>query len=403
MAEPSCTTARLLLNEQKLPLDFKANDVGLTWTISVLQRRYDGTLHIGKMDAQFQDYRDIPASADAEFSLWRNRAQVRSLKLTSQKSSVELSGTVDDFSHPQAAAHLWRNDRPGASGAISAVRTTCVGAELNISGSGDFAAGQLHYQRKAGRCAASTTGTKVCILRDASAGADFAVDRDHILLKKINARLLGGTVTGNAEVKNYAPTLAVTTAQVRKREAWGKARRKPIGRVRHPKTPGALPVQQGTANFKVSGASLAEVVRMLSSKALPLDKLNATGAVNGTVGLTWRESITRAIAELALDAVAPSQSETNQLPTSGTLRGHYDVHSGLLDSAQLEPGDAAHRGECVRGTGITRRAVEGRRHHQQPAGVPAAVELQWASHRLPVELNGRASFNGTLSGRIDAS
>ena len=27
--------------------------------------------------------------------------------------------------------------------------------------------------------------------------------------------LLGGTVTGDAEVKNYAPTLAVTTAQVR--------------------------------------------------------------------------------------------------------------------------------------------------------------------------------------------
>src|ERR1019366_1475177 len=53
----------LLLNQQKLPLDFKA--------------------------------------ADAEFSLSQNRIEVRSLKLSSQKSSVELSGTIDDFKHPR--------------------------------------------------------------------------------------------------------------------------------------------------------------------------------------------------------------------------------------------------------------------------------------------------------------
>ena len=92
----------LLLNEQRLPFDFKANDVGLTMNYQRLLRRYDGTLHVGKMDAQYQDLprRRRPA-ADAEFSLWRNRAQVKSLKLTSQRSSVELSGTIDDFNHPR--------------------------------------------------------------------------------------------------------------------------------------------------------------------------------------------------------------------------------------------------------------------------------------------------------------
>ena len=140
-------------------------------------------------------------------------------------------------------------------------------------------------------------------LRDANASADFSLDRDHILLKKISARLLGGTVTGDAEVKNYAPALAVTTAQIKTdRPAKGakpssKGPTKPLSNSTNAKL-GALPVQQGTANFKVSGASLAEVVRMLSSKALPLDKLNATGVVNGTVGVAWKESITRATAEL---------------------------------------------------------------------------------------------------------
>src|SRR5664279_3770144 len=89
----------LLVNDQKLPLDFKANDVGITMDYQRLERRYDSTLHVGKMDAQYQDYRDVAATADVEFSLWQNRVQVRSLKLASQKSYMELSGTIDDFTH----------------------------------------------------------------------------------------------------------------------------------------------------------------------------------------------------------------------------------------------------------------------------------------------------------------
>ena len=51
-------------------------------------------------------------------------------------------------------------------------------------------------------------------LRDVSAGTEFSLDRDHILLKKIDARLLGGTVTGGAEVRHYLPALETTNAQV---------------------------------------------------------------------------------------------------------------------------------------------------------------------------------------------
>jgi len=64
----------LLLNDERIPLDFKADDVGLTMDYQRLLRRYDGALHVGKIDAQFQDLRDIPASADMEFNLQRNRA-----------------------------------------------------------------------------------------------------------------------------------------------------------------------------------------------------------------------------------------------------------------------------------------------------------------------------------------
>ncbi|HEY4934184.1 MAG TPA: translocation/assembly module TamB domain-containing protein [Terriglobales bacterium] len=384
----------LLVNEQKLPLDFKANDVGLTMDFQRLQRRYDGTLHVGKIDTQYQDYRDVAASADAEFSLWQNRIQVRSLKLVSEKSSIDLSGTIDDFNHPRVQLTYGATIDLAQLAAITR-QYNLRGGGLNVTGSGDFAHDNFTATGKLVARGVNYQDQSFS-LRDASAGADFAADRDHILLKKISAHLLGGTVTGDAEVKNYAPPLAVTTAQVRNEKSGKNGKPSANGL---PKSSGALPVQQGAANFKVSGASLTEVVRTLSSKALPLDKLNATGAVNGTVGLAWKESIAHATAELALDATAPAQSATDQLPVSGALLGRYDVHTGLLAVSQLNlatpHSEANASGEL------------GARDLQLKLGVTTSNlnEFQPLLSAIgqsppPIELNGRASFNGTVSGKV---
>ena len=384
----------LLLNEQKLPLDFKANDVGLAMDYQRLQRRYDGTLHVGKMDAQYQNYRDVAASGDAEFSLWQNRAQVRSLKLTSQRSSVELSGTIDDFNHPRLQLTYGGTIDLAQAGAITRV-LGLRGGGLNVTGSGDFAADNFTANGKLVLRGVDYQDESFT-LRDATAGADFSVDHDHILLKKINARFLGGTVTGDAEVKNYAPTLAVATAQIRNDRPGKAAKPSANGPAR---TPGALPLQQGAANFRVSGASLTDVVRTLSSKTLPLDKLNATGAVNGTVNVAWRESIARATAELVLDATAPAQSATDQLPVSGALRGSYDVHSGLLAVSQLNlatpHSEANASGELGPSEAQLKIAVTTSNLQEFEPLLTAAGQSP-----LPVELNGRASFNGTMNGKF---
>ncbi len=138
---------------------------------------------------------------------------------------------------------------------------------------------------------------------------------------------------------------------------------------------------------------------MLSSKSLPLDKLNATAALNGTVGLAWRESIARAIVDVALDATAPSQSEPNQMPMSGALRARYDAHSGMLDIAGLNLAtpqtEANASGELGSREARLKIAVTS-------SGLSEFQPLLSAMGQsaLPVELNGRASFNGTLSGKL---
>jgi len=384
----------LILNNEKLPLDFKADDVGLMMDYQRLLRRYDASLHLGKIDAQFQDWRDIAASADAEFSLERNRAQVRSFKLTSQKSSVELSGTVEGFNHPKLQiAYEGTLDLAQAGSIVRVYQVRSGGA--TFSGSGTFSQASFTTSGKVGLRGVVYQDPSLS-LRDASASSEFSLDREHILLRKIDARLLGGTVTGNAEVTHYAPALETTGATIQS-EPPAKTGKPLPGRARKSVV---SPVQQGIASFKVTGASLGEFVRMLSSKSLPLDRLNAAGVVNGTVDLTWKESITRVIAEMALDATVPAQPRTNQLPVSGTFRGRYDLRSGTTNLAQLSL--------ATPHTEANARGVLGSRTAELNLGVTTTSLQEFqpllnamGESAVPVELNGRASFKGTLSGRLE--
>jgi translocation and assembly module TamB len=118
------------------------------------------------------------------------------------------------------------------------------------------------------------------------------------------------------------------------------------------------------------------------------------------VNLSWRDSISRSIAELALDAAAPAQSGTNQLPTSGTLRGRYDVYSGSMDIAQLNlatPHSEANASGLLgsRTANLKLALTTTNLNEFQP------LLSAMGQSSLPVELNGRASFNGTMSGNLE--
>ncbi len=382
----------LLLNQEQLPLDFKANDVELQMNFASAESRYDGILHAGKIDGRYQDFRDLPATADAEFSVWRNRAQVRSLKLTSQNSTVDLSGTVDDFNHPKLQLAYGGTIDLAQAAAIARVRTIRSGG-AGFSGSGTFTREDFSTTGKLNLRGVNYEDPSLR-LRDFSAGAEFSLDRDRISLKKIDARLLGGSITGQAQVVHYASGTANVQPESRAGNTSLAAARGRSGNAT------AQPVQQGTASLKVSGASLAEFMRILSSKSLPLEKLNAAGSVNGTVNVSWKESISRAIAEMALDSTVPEHPAVDQLPVSGTLRGSYDVRTGTTQFSTLNLA-TPHTEANVTGT-LGSRAAE------LKLGITTTNLQEFqpllsaaGQSSVPIELQGRASFNGTLGGRLD--
>ena len=391
----------LLVNQQRIPLDFKANDVGLAMRYQRLDKRYDGTLHVGKIDAHPGSLRAIPAIADVEFSLWHNRAQVRSFKLASQKSSLEASGTVEDFNRPQVhLAYAGNLDLVQVGEITRAYKLRSGGA--NFSGSGTFGEDNLAASGKLSLRGVNYDEAGFAI-KDVNAAAEFSLDQERILLKKIDARMVGGTVNGDAEVRHYAPAWEVTSAQIssEKPAKAGKPTGGAAANARNaagPKT-GALPVQQGSASFKISGASLAEVLRLLSSKDLPLDKLNTTGSVNGAVKLAWKESITRAVVEIAADSTAPEQAQGGQLPTSGTFRGRYDVHTGAAEIESLSlatPHTEANASGVIGARTAELRISVNSNSLQEFQPLLSAM----GQPQVPLEINGRAGFTGTLTGPL---
>ncbi len=390
----------LLLNEQRIPLDFKANDVGVSMGYQVVEKRYDGTVQVGKMDAQFPDFRDIPASANAEFSLWRNRAQVRSLKVVSQKSSLDLSGTVDDFQHPRVKLDYAATVDLGQAGDIARIREL-RGGSANLSGAGTYDADSFSSSGKLSLRNVEFRQEGFAI-SDASAGAEFSIDPERIALRKIDARVLRGNLTGNAEVKHYAPSLEPAGAQL-SAEKPSKTARPPANAaskaVSTNAKAGAPAVQQGSANLKLAGASLGELIRMLSSKSLPLEKLNTTGVVKGTIDISWKDSIKRAGVEMALDSTAPAQSEPNQLPTSGTFRGRYDVNSGNTEITVLNL--ATPHTELSASGAIGSHSVQ----LKVSANTNSLQEFEpllisEGQSSIPLQIEGRANFAGTVSGKI---
>ena len=380
----------LIVNQERIPLDFKANDIGLVMAYQLLESRYDATLHVGKLDVWPPEMRDIPATADAEFSVWRNRLQVRLLKLVSEKSSLELSGTVNDFQHPKVQASYQGSFDLVQVGSITRV-PKLRGGSADIVGSGTSESNGVTANGKLSLRNVTYDEPGVEIL-GASASAEYSLDQERILLKKIAGRMLGGAVSGDAEVRHYAPALEAATTEVgaekstksRKGSAGGKP---------------AVPVEQGTAHFKISGASLAEVVRMLGSSNLPLEKLNPAASVDGTIAVTWKESIKRAILDIAANAVAPAQVEAGRLPVTGVFHGQYDNYSGTttIASATLATPHTEMSGSGTLGVRTAQLKIAANTNDLSEFE-PLLTAM--GQSRVPVEIKGRASFDGSLNGPL---
>ncbi len=383
----------LLLNERKLPLDFAANDLAAKMTYDFIAKRYDGSVQVGKMDLKYAEYRDVPATADLQFSLWANNFQVKALKLVSEQSTLEVSGKLNDFQKPQIEGNYSASFNLAQVGAV--IRDPQLrGGSLGVSGSAS-------YSEASGP---ATTGAlslrdldyvdSGILLRKANLDSNFALANNRLQLSRIAARMLGGTVTGDGDVRN------VIESEATKPEPVLSVPKSKAGR-RTPPPNANTSQQEGTARLRVSGLSLNEVARVFSTRSMPLDKLNPAGRVAGSVNLAWKQTVSNAVADLALDVAAPSQVASSQLPINGNVRGRYNAVSGRTDLTALNLTTPHTQLNASGSLGATTVGLALKANTTNLGDFQPLLTAMGAAP-LPIELSGSINFAGTVNGRWTA-
>ncbi len=212
----SVQNGELQWGDQKIPLDLTVHDTNLQMDYSFLRGRYDSHLAVGKVDTTFADFRPFAWMTAVDFSLGTTFVDVKSLQWSSGRSSLKASGRITDFRNPrldavydahvdlaEAAAIARRHDlRAGVAefkGDGHWFLSEAMGTPPNeqAQNAGEFTASGALTLRDLGWQADQFT------LKQASATSDYQVTDQQIKLSKLQGKLLGGSVAGDAQVDNW--------------------------------------------------------------------------------------------------------------------------------------------------------------------------------------------------------
>ena len=362
----------LILNQEKVPFKFQGEDLSMAMNYSRTESGYDGKVALSLALAQWRGEQPVKGKIDAHFLLREKDGEIKSLKVTSGRSTLNASGTLSNYNHP--ALHLQYAltlDLPemGKLAGIKEIRagTADVKGELSwqdgrYSSDGNLAVRGVEWRDASLRVAG------------VDAASPFQVTPEKVALSRIAARALGGNVQGEAQLVNWnAPADARKAAQAR-----------------------------GTAQFHVTRLEVRDLAAAVSTEAFPVEKLNAAGAVSGEIKATWVGPPRKAVAEIWLDVAPPENPLPQQVPVTAQLRATYHGDIRTLDVAALSLATRAIHvnasGELGSRTAQARLQVNaGSLRELQPA-----IDALRPGMRIPVWVNGRATFNGSVFGELDA-
>src|SRR5262249_44078219 len=131
-------------------------------------------------------------------------------------------------------------------------------------------------------------------LSGVDATAKFSLEPDRLSVSRLTARLLGGSMTGDAQVVHWLSS-----------------------------APSGREAPQGSARLNISGVELARAEAVLSNLPRVLTQLRLASAIAGKSELRWKGSPTNLEAEFALELSAPNEVSPAQVPVHGTVNGSY--------------------------------------------------------------------------------
>lgn len=366
-------------NNQRFPFVLTADDVSAKLFYVRHTRRFGGLLKIGKLDGKFRDFRPVASSFETQFSLGPTDAQVKALHWKSGDSQLQASGSVQDFRIPRIQADYDLALDLRQAGVISRMPELRAG-QLRIKGAGTWSLQQFATDGKIFLKNALYDSSTFRI-PEVSAEAQFAADNNHLALTHLTGSGSGGTLQGDAEIKNWMSAGSSS---------------KPAS---HRNLASHVSTETGVARLHFESLQVAKLAAAISNKKLPLNRLKLVGVTSGTAEATWSGSPHNIKVMIAADVSPPAQVPPNTLPVKGIFRGTYFATNKRLEITQAN--------FTTRATTVTAAGEIGSNRSQLQLNIKTSdlgefrpLLTTMPFQPIPVDLHGSAVFSGTVSGKL---
>jgi translocation and assembly module TamB len=365
----------LLWNDQRVPLNFNAASLSAEMNYSILRRRYESHLRIAKLDSIFPGCQPFASALDAQLSLGEQYIELQSLEWSSGRSRIGVSGRLDDFLSPRFVGGYTARLDLFQAGSILRMPALRAGT-MQFDGKGtfglqDFAANgkllikDLEWHDDTTR------------LRRFGVATTYDVSRAQLKLSQMQLTLLGGTATGDAKVSNWLNNAAASSKQKRAISA-GE--------------------QRGTFMLKFKDLSVSELASAFATRKLPLDRLQFAGSTAGSIDAKWKGPVRNLEAAFVFTVAPPASPGETQIPLSAAGSG---VYRRADDELELTNFEASTRATQLRASGRL-SSLSSLRLAASSTSLDEWQPLLAALRgpKIPIVLKGRATFNGTATGRL---
>ena len=387
----------LIWGDQRIPLNFDVRGADVRMDYSFLRGRYESRIFLGKVDTAIRQLRPFSWMTSIDFSLATNFADIKSLKWSSGRSSIEASGRVSDFHSPRLdgtydakihlgefSAILRRNDvREG----IAEFKGTGRWSLTDFTTSGALAFSDLDWHNE-------QVG-----LKKASATADYSITDGEIKISKLQGKVLGGTFAGEAQVDNWLLSAPLTAEKGKRSDVAVIGVPRPAPKKgQKPKTAG---LQTGIVRLRVRDLSISELASAMNTATHPLDGFHPAGSASGNLDANWTGSPDNADISFSLDVNPPARPAPRELPLSARLQGKY---YGVNDSLELAQFTVSTPNSKIVGTGTL--ASSSKMHISLSTSNleewRPLVKVLGGPTDLPFEVNGSATFSGAAGGSFSS-
>ena len=370
----------LIWNDQRIPLDFSGRDISAQMNYSLLRRRYETYVRVGKFDTKLPNWKPFSSIASAQFSLGQQNVEIQSLEWSSGRSHLVASGRIDDLRNLKFSGTYNARLDLGEAGSVARMRSLRAG-ELDIGGKGNYSpadfltSGKLLIKDLEWRDESLT-------LHRAGLNALYSANPKQLKLSDLQAKIFEGVASGDAEALNWLAAVLPETSKT-------KDGHKPKRSAEEPR---------GTVRLRYKDLSIRALAEGLSTDDHPLSRLRLAGLAAGTVDAKWKGRPQNVEAAFSLTVSPPGRVIAGEIPLTAAALGIYRGAEEELDLSDL---NLITRASQVRASGRFSSTTALRLSASTTdLGEWQPILQAFRGPQIPIKLDGRASFNGTATGKL---